>query len=316
VIGRRAPGSPSKIPALALVVLAVALWPGTAASFCRTTTVSVSATFNPARSCFNEGLPLFWRSRCVGYSVSRGGTQRFPLDVVTQTTASAFRTWTSVACPEGPAGIAMTDLGPADCAVPTYDERGPNQNLIVLRETWPYNDPNNTLGLTTVTFDIDSGELYDADLEINASVNLTALDPVPADGYDLASLLTHEAGHFLGLAHATLSTSTMFASYKPGSSTGRGLMPDDIAGLCAVYPNAGERSAVVGAAAARVPSGTCDPTPRHGWARACHEDGDHDGCSVSPHATPGAVDPTSAAIVALLALARRVLRGRLRSPAH
>src|SRR5262249_46305618 len=148
----------------------------------------------------------------------------------------------------------------------------PNQNLIVFRDDgWPYNDPYSTLGLTTVTFNAETGEIYDADMEINASGrNLSITDTVPSNGFDLLSVVTHEAGHFFGLAHATDPVATMYASYKPGSASLRDLAPDDIEGICAIYPTTKTR--VVAASVAptgRVDSTACDPTPRHGLTDQC-----------------------------------------------
>jgi hypothetical protein len=146
--------------------------------------------------------------------------------------------------------------------------------VIVFRDkAWPYNDPNNTLGLTTVTFNADTGEIYDADMEINdTGGNLSVGDPVPVKGFDLLSVVTHEAGHFFGLAHATSSTSTMYASYKPGTTSLRSLTADDVDGICTIYPSTAERSVDKAVS----PTGTeasdaCDATPRHGFGTTCAE---------------------------------------------
>ena len=53
--------------------------------------------------------------------------------------------------------------------------------------------------------------------------------------YDLQAILTHETGHFLGLAHATEATSVMYAFYRQGAID---LTEDDAAGLCSIYPPA------------------------------------------------------------------------------
>ncbi len=73
---------------------------------------------------------------------------------------------------------------------------------------------------------------------------------------DLQNTVTHEAGHFLGLAHpceadpgtATangvpvcsghpeMTSVTMFPSASPGEISKRTLAPDDVEGVCAIYP--------------------------------------------------------------------------------
>src|SRR5262249_51371510 len=139
--------------------------------------------------------------------------------------------------------IDVRDLGPVSCDQVQYNPDQGNQHVIVFRDdVWPHNDASNTLGLTTVTYDPDSGEIYDADMEINATVPLSTTDPVPAGGYDFESIITHEAGHFLGMAHSGDDRATMFAHYTPGSSTLRVLAADDVAGICSVYRPGGDRS--------------------------------------------------------------------------
>ncbi len=98
----------------------------------------------------------------------------------------------------------MRDLGFADCRLVAFNRTGANQHVIVFRDdNWPHSGGADTLALTTVSFNEKTGELLNADMEVNTVQNRVSIaDPVPADGYDLASILTHEAGHFFGLAHA------------------------------------------------------------------------------------------------------------------
>src|SRR4029077_14426669 len=105
-----------------------------------------------------------------------------------------FTRWTGQACPtegNGPSRVSIDvrDLGPVDCNAVQYNQNGPNQHVITFRDdNWPYNDSSNTLALTTVTFNPDTGEIYDADMEINTHEHpVTVRDPVPPTGYDFAS---------------------------------------------------------------------------------------------------------------------------------
>lgn len=271
-------GGPSrarvKLGAAISVALLAVLAPRAAGAFCRTTTTPIPANYSPSRGCFTEGLVLFWKNACVGYSVNTASTPTIALTTATTVIDEAFSTWNAVACGAGNVGITTANLGAVECSEVRYNPNGPNQNVIVFRdEKWPYSDPNNTLGLTTVTFNADTGEIYDADMELNATAkNLSTSATVPANGFDLLSVVTHEAGHFLGLAHATSMTATMYASYKPGTSTLRTLTPDDTAGVCAIYPSATERTVdKTVAATGTVGADACDSTPRHGFGSTCAE---------------------------------------------
>ena len=254
----------------ALVGVASLLAGGRAHAYCRTTTVGVPADYDPSVSCWTEGLPLYWKNACVGYSIQQDASKQVSYDDAKDAISEAFSKWTSTTCTTDGAdsesagtgddddtvdagnvnsggqvarvSIDVRDLGPVSCDEVAYNATGPNQHVILFRDdTWPHNDSNNTLALTTVVFNPDTGELYDADMEINtAQQKVTLQDPVPADGYDFASIVTHETGHFLGMAHSTDQHATMFAHYDPGQTTLRHLTFDDLDGICDIYPPNGD----------------------------------------------------------------------------
>jgi hypothetical protein len=326
--GRRLCGTASTLLGLALLGA-----PSSAHGFCRTTTQPLPASYSPTRGCFTQGLLLYWGGACVGYSIHRDASRNIPFAEAERIIDASFATWMQSTCVKtgGRPGITVSNLGAAECDEVRYNNDTPNQNLIVFRDdSWPYRDPNSTLGLTTVTFNAEDGEIYDADLELNSSGrNLSTSDKVPTNGFDLASVVTHEVGHFLGLAHATDATSTMFASYKPGTAALRSLTADDMAGLCEIYPSATTRvvsarpsstctwcqAPAVGNTEVRA-ADTCDPNPRHGFTTKCTtpkppvEDGS---CAAS--ARPSAPFGASAAIALMVAGLRTVRRrGRASKP--
>jgi len=295
-----------------------------ALAFCRTSTCPLPPDFSPVgESCKPQDfaaecaalnppakdLPLWWRNTAVSYDVFEDTTSQgqalaskgLSFDVVNKVVDDAFAAWTATTCVDLnsgqslPVSIEATNLGAVSCSKVQYNLDQGNQHAIILREVWPYDTPGanpsaisaNTLGLTTVTFDATTGEIFDADTEINASVPLTMTTPVPPGSFDLASIVTHEMGHFLGLAHSGTSSATMYARYTPGSIMMRNLTDDDRAGLCQIAPpvSPGASGAVRSVDPSVSPGGTIqagpnDPTPRHGFSAQCAQPLKH-GCAVA-----------------------------------
>jgi hypothetical protein len=309
VRGRRA-------ASLALALAAAALgFARNSGAFCRTRTVTTPADYDPAVSgCWNEGLPLYWLSACVSYDIQQDASKQISYDDAASDIALAFTRWTSTTCTgadgSGRVSIDVRDFGPVACNVVQYNENGPNQHVIIFRDDdWPYDDTSNTLALTTVTYNPDTGGIYDADMEINTYQYTMSVAPVvPAGGYDFLAIVTHETGHFLGMAHSTDDTATMYAHYLPGSEAMRLLHEDDISGICTIYPPNGTRTAATSASQTEsVPEGACDPTPIGGFTTQCIPTG---GCSTSAHTflpSPGAARFGASAfgLVTACALLRR-----------
>jgi hypothetical protein len=279
----------SAATAATCAALVVATLAGNAYAFCRTTTAAIPADYLPEDSgCWTSGLPIWWRNECVGYDIQQNASKQISYDDAASAIALAFLKWTSVACPtdgttNSRVSIDVRDLGPVACDEVQYNSNAGNQHVIIFRDdSWPHDDSSNTLALTTVTFDPTTGEIYDADMEINtAQQTLTLQDPIPADGYDFQSIVTHETGHFLGMAHSQDGRATMFAEYTRGATWMRNLSVDDVQGICSIYPADDTRTVPTSV----TPSGSmtadaCDPTPRHGFATTCAATPSK--CAVSP----------------------------------
>jgi len=309
-------------------MLVALLWSARASAFCRTTTC-VDCT-PPATGCVTEGIPLFWTSDCVTYNVQQAGSKWASFDETSAIADLAFGSWAAADCGGGKGpSIHGQNNGAISCDKEEYNDEshsyGGNANIIVFRDAnWTLTsaaDPASTLALTTVTFAVASGEIYDADIEINGTKEISTATPVPPTAYDLQSILTHEVGHFLGMAHSTLPCSlndgncpTMNAYYATGSDSYRSLEVDDVEGICAAYP-------------ANRSSGSCC-VPRHGFSDTCGtptppdggyvplpgqcQDGSSGGCHCS--AGPGGAGIGGGAGLAAIALAGlAVMRSRSRA---
>jgi hypothetical protein len=233
-------------------------------------------------------------------------SQGISFDIARASVSRAFSAWLNADCGGAAPYIDVQVLGPITCDTAEYNSTQRNANIVMFREDdWPYVGAEDALGFTDLHFDATTGELWDADLEVNAfAYRFSVGDPVTAN--DLDSMLTHEAGHMLGLAHTLVPDATMFATYVPGSDTQRTLADDDIQAVCASYP------------ATRMPS-TTSCTPRHGFSDACAADqpandeddgptaaaGSSKGCAMASQTSQSEGWPLAALCAALVVYGRR-----------
>jgi hypothetical protein len=273
-----------------------------AQAFCRTTTCDPAVDdCNPpdGEECTSVGVPAFWPGRCVGFNVQQDAAPRIPLETFRDLTVRSFAKWANADCGGGVVPtIEVHDLGPVPCHAIEYNQCAGNANILMFRsDSWPY-PSSSALALTTVTFNMQNGEIYDVDMEINNTVPLGLPDGDEAPDYDLESILTHEIGHFLGLAHSGSNAATMYPVYGLNTIHMRSLEADDIAGICAAYPSDRVASA-------------CDPTPRHGFQSTCGEGtcpkSEKGGCAIG---TTGARGTSWAWLVGLVATAAWAARLR------
>ncbi len=126
------------------------------------------------------------------------------------------------------------------------------QSTIVLLSSWPFGDASRLVAYTEVYYDLGTGLITEADISLNGEGFEFEADSPGA--MDPDSVLLHEAGHWLGLAHscgapgsATPSCFSLPAEERerilgavmsptlgPGEAK-RVLTPDDLLGLRALY---------------------------------------------------------------------------------
>jgi hypothetical protein len=257
-----------------LVILGLLATAGDASAYCRSTTCRATATKNCAtdeNSCPSEGAKLFWPTSCVSYAMNELGTQDLDPGDTRDIIRKCFKSWTEVPCPAGGnATITFEERDPVACKKSGYKSTGANLNVILFQDDdWNYRGIDGTLAKTSVTYNDQTGEIYDADIEVNAANNTVTISDDPRKiEYDLQAILTHEVGHFIGIAHSPDPSAVMYASYAPGSISQRVLTPDDVGAVCEIYP---PHSGVV-----------CNSTPRGGFTPTCADPPASSGCAVAP----------------------------------
>ncbi|MBF5041415.1 matrixin family metalloprotease [Aggregicoccus sp. 17bor-14] len=208
---------------------------------------------------------LYWTAPTLTWQQSTAGNPGTTGDTEFGAVSAAFQTWENqfAACGnlnlvEG-ARVADRRVG--------YNPTQANRNLVLFRtqackgtvpdtnacwtdescantyDCWAFDD--NVIGITTVSYDVRTGVIYDADIELNAArFNFTAVDS-PCGGVpgslgctstDIQNTVTHEAGHFIGLDHSSVSGSTMAPDARTGETSKRVLDDASKRFVCEVYP--------------------------------------------------------------------------------
>ena len=276
-------------------------------AFCRSTACRATSgkeCTTDESGCPTDGMKLFWPTRCVSYAMNKLGTQDLDPGDTRAMIKKAFQSWTDVPCAGGgAASITFQERDPVECKKSEYNKAGANLNVIFFQDdNWTYRGIDGTLAKTSVTYNDQTGEIYDADIEVNAANNTVTItdNPVKVE-YDLQAILTHEVGHFIGIAHSPKRSAVMFSSYTPGSTSQRTLTDDDVAAVCAIYPpNSGV---------------ACNSEPRGGFDPTCATPQDSGGiCAVSAVGNEKSAAPSYAALGLVLAVCGvAVSRSRHRS---
>jgi hypothetical protein len=173
----------------------------------------------------SAGATLHWRAPVVELSVHESMVARFGEEGARAALADAIAAWAG-------AGHGPTLSIGATTHDPPGFERGRATNGVYSISPWPYE--KKLLAVTISSYDTRTGELLDADILLNGDEALVA---GLRDGhYDLASVLTHEIGHVLGLGESEENpASTMYPRIGKSDARARTPSADDFGGLRAIY---------------------------------------------------------------------------------
>jgi MYXO-CTERM domain-containing protein len=182
-----------------------------------------------------SGKELYWPSMPVTFALNSDcAGPDVPKSACIEAVKASFTVWEAPEC----TSLRFTYEGETSETTVGYDQTnsGSNFNLVVwLFEKWPYE--KNGMALTTTTYQTATGIIVDADMELNGvDFKYAVLDAANPLLSDIANTVTHEAGHFVGLDHASDPGATMYPTAPYGEVDKRDLAEDDIAGICAVYP--------------------------------------------------------------------------------
>ncbi len=310
-----------------------------ASAYCRMTTGGGAQVGDVA--CVEIGAPFFWNDPCLSYAVDRRGSSNKWMDLneIEDSVNAAFETWETADCGGGltPNLVFKPSMVPSTCKRAEFNTTG-NVNTIAFLDPWedpcrdqddpPY-DPR-AFAVTIVWHNTSTGEILDADMMINDQRFVPGgraggpYADCPDSGCtgsdaDLRGIVTHEAGHFIGIGHCNpidkddpndpCVVATMFARADRNAVEKRSLAPDDINAVCDIYPSA---SGNLDQTCTAIPIGglqlNCETTEA-GNPIACDAPGavsNSTGCSCSTTQTPAdALWATLAALIGLTVTRRR-----------
>jgi Matrixin len=263
-----------------------------ASAFCRTTTCDNSndECRKNEDGCIRDGVPLKWKELPIVYRFHSEGSSKLDASGARAAIRSAFDSWENVECPRGRTSLRFVEGSDIEKGKPLGKKQAAEKFGIYFRDDgWPYDDAEESLALTTQIFGKTSGNIDYADIEINtAQVNFRLSDDEGPEKVDLQAVVTHEVGHYIGLAHSNDPDSIMVARYcaspdRCGESTdvARGLSDDDRKGVCTLYP----------------PPGKADAAPAEA------------GCAQASSSSPAGLTAMAGLVVLGCALVRRRVRG-------
>lgn len=237
--------SPHRLSALCLVF---ALTTTTQAyGYVRTLTCDPTG-FTPQRDCApdEQAKPIAWPTPCITYFVNIQGSDDFPkpsrreLDAtLLDAILDSAEEWNKPSC----GGVQLL-YGGLTCndeiGFSSKVVRGGNMNTVIWRESgWTHSQ--SAIAITTVTSRVETGQIRDADIEMNGfHYRFAVINNEGQLRMDIQNTLVHEFGHLLGLDHElAIDEATMFDSANLGETFKRDLHQDDIEGLCTIYPTQG-----------------------------------------------------------------------------
>ena len=192
--------------------------------------------------CTGEGPPMRWFRPETTVRVATAVPEEIDWDTMNGIVEASYAPWVDLPGCKLPQVDVVGTTDAVSITTPTALKDEPDNIVVFIKTTNAWRQLPGTTGtqiaLTFIANNYETGEIIDADIAINdAGFKFTTADDATS-GVDLLSALTHECGHFFGMAHSLQSNATMYASYGSdiaSRTNARTLEQDDVDGVCALY---------------------------------------------------------------------------------
>lgn len=204
-------------------------------------TQPASAYLKLGTTANNRTVTLRWEEFPIRYFITDAAGGGVSATQLRDAVATAFDTWHAVETADTSSEfVAFTNARPND-----------DDGLTVIGFL-NRPDEDRTLGATSFLVDTLTGEIVEAEIFLNSFFDWSVSPTAGSDRFDVQSIALHEIGHLLGLGHSALgetelrsggrrviaAEAVMFpVAFSAGSTVGRTLRADDIAGISDIYPN-------------------------------------------------------------------------------
>ena len=184
-------------------------------------------------------VPLRWYSNEAALYIDSHPPAQMDAAEAQQLIPKSYRAWSELSCEGQSTPFTWNYEGVVSGSRVGYEEGAANRNVVIwVTDKGKWTHGGAVLALTSLTYDTGTGEIVDADLELNNATFVYSATPED-DEVDLENTVVHEAGHCLGLDHSKDKHATMYEKAPLGEVKKRDLTDDDREGYCALYgPNA------------------------------------------------------------------------------
>lgn len=188
-------------------------------------------------------ITLRWQQFPIRYFVTNSGVGGVSAQQFQTVATRAFDAWNAVETAETSAEFAGFTSAP-----PLNQD---SMNVLGFRSR---PELERVLAATNFLVDTTDGEILESDIFFNSAFPWSVSAAGESGRFDLESIAVHEVGHLFGLGHSALgetevrpggrrvlsAEAIMFPiAFSAGTTEGRSLRPDDIAGISDMYPSTG-----------------------------------------------------------------------------